>query len=301
MNKVRIIGVVGILCALIVVLFAMGRKEAEAPSKAGVMNVTASFYPLAFLAEQVGGDMVHVTNITPAGAEPHEYEPTPHDMAAIEDSRVLILNGLGLEPWGKNVVKNIDSKKTIVLSAGDDLDVMHAGDPHIWLSPSLMQNLAERIEASFREADPKNEAIYLKNLLALKDRIRALDDEYRTGLANCRLRSIVTSHEAFGYLAGDYGLTEIPIAGLSPDTEPSPTQLAEITRSVKENGSGYIFFESLSSPKLAETLARETGTKTMVLNPLEGLTPEEIAAKKDYLTEMRSNLANLQIALQCQK
>jgi len=275
----------------------MGKKVSVVSSDK--MNVVASFYPLAFLAEEIGGDKVVVRNITPTGAEPHEYEPSPRDLAEMEQSRVLIVNGLGLEPWYENAKKNIDPKKTDILAVGDGLG--NTKDPHVWLSPVFMKIMGEKIERAFTKADPKNEKYYTENLQAVQAKLDILNMEYAQGLINCEQKSIVTSHKAFGYLASDYHLVQIPIAGLSPDAEPSSKQLADIATFAKANKIGYIFFESLASPKLSETIATEIKAKTLVLNPIEGLTKEEMLQGKNYLSVMRENLANLQIALSCKK
>ncbi len=263
------------------------------------MLVTASFYPLSFLAEQIGGNKVQVFNLTPAGAEPHEYEPTSRDIAEMENSSVLIMNGLGLEPWYENMKNNINPQKTSLVVAGEGLGDTNSKDPHVWLSPALMNKMAEKIEAAFEKTDPKNEAYYRSNLQMLTEKLLILDGAYRTNLANCAQKTIITSHTAFGYMAKSYGFTQVSIAGLSPDSEPSPKAMGDIVNFAKTNRVKYIFFESLASPKLSQTIAKETGAKTLILNPLEGLTKKEISEGKNYLSVMRENLTNLQTALSC--
>lgn len=288
-----------------VLLFALinFKKPAKQPNK---LQVAASFYPLYFFAEQIGGDKADVINITPAGAEPHDYEPTAQDIAKIENSKMIILNGGGLEAWGQNLKQNINPSHTIIVVAGEVLtnqqfieDGKSIIDPHVWLSPVLAKKMADKIVQGFVEIDSKNKDYYLKNRDALKAKLDDLDNQYKEGLANCNGKSIVTSHAAFGYLADTYGFKQIPISGLSPDAEPSPKQLAEIAKFVKSNNINYIFFESLVSPKLSDTIASEAGAKTLVLNPIEGLTNEQILQGKNYFTEMQNNLTNLKIALQC--
>lgn len=243
------------------------------------LQVVASFYPLAYFAQEIGGDKVEVTNITPAGAEPHEYEPTAQDIARIEDSGVLILNGSGLEPWGDNV------KANRIVIAGEDFV---GTDPHVWLAPLLAQQMVDKIA----EAVPGNPE-------PLKEKLAALDAEFHQGLSRCATRDIVTSHAAFGYLTAAYDLRQVPITGISPEDEPSAQELAQIADFAKKNNIKYIFFESLVSPKLAQTIAREVGAQTLVLNPIEGLSDSELAQGKNYFTEMRANLSNLKLALQC--
>jgi zinc transport system substrate-binding protein len=272
------------------------------------MAVVASFYPLYYLSSQIGGDKAAVYNITPAGAEPHDYEPTAQDLARIEKSRLLVLNGGGLEAWAEDISKNIDPAATAVVVAGEGLmtgqveeDGQRAADPHIWLSPQLAQRMADRITQAFVQADPANGEYYQANAQVLNAKLQGLDAEYRQGLSDCASKSIITSHAAFGYLAAAYGLTQVSISGLAPEAEPSPQQLIGIAKFAKDNQVKYIFFESLVSPKLAETIANEVGAQTLVLDPLEGLSDAELAAGKDYLTEMRNNLANLKTALACKQ
>jgi len=299
MNK-KNIGIFIFFCVLLLFFFLWQKTWRIVPTESSEkMNITASFYPIAFLAEEIGGKKVVVRNITPAGAEPHEYEPSPRDFAEMEESKVLIVNGLGLEPWYENIQKNIDPKKTDILAVGEGLGNMK--DPHVWLSPTFMKIMAEKIERVFTKADPKNEKYYIENLQKLLTNLTDLDREYTQGLTNCEQKNIITSHSAFGYLASGYGLTQIAIAGLSPDAEPSPKQLADIATFAKANNVKYIFFESLTSPKLSQTLATEINAKTLVLNPIEGLTKEETAQGKNYLSVMRENLAHLQTALSCKK
>jgi zinc transport system substrate-binding protein len=272
------------------------------------LQVTASFYPLYYFATQIGGDKADVINITPAGSEPHDYEPTAQDMVKIETSNLVILNGLGLESWGDNVKKNIDSKKTYLTIASDGVasktlaeNGQNTTDPHIWLSPELAKTIVNNITIGFIKADPDNNQYYQDQATILKTKLDELDATYHASLANCRLKDIVTSHAAFGYLASTYKLNQIAIAGLSPDAEPSPAQLANIISKAKTDKIKYIFFESLISPKLSQTIATEINAQTLVFNPLEGLTKDELSSGQDYFTEMQNNLTNLQTALECQK
>jgi zinc transport system substrate-binding protein len=173
-------------------------------------------------------------------------------------------------------------------------------DPHVWLSPLLAKLMIDRIARGLSSVDSFNQQYYLARAETLKTKLNELDSLYRLGLAKCATRDIITSHEAFGYLAASYGLKQVAITGLSPDAEPSPRQMTEIASFAKQNNIKYIFFESLVSPKLAETIANEIGAQTLVLNPIEGLTKGEQSQGKDYFILMKENLANLEKALQCQ-
>ncbi|MFA5062173.1 MAG: metal ABC transporter substrate-binding protein [Patescibacteria group bacterium] len=259
-------------------------------------GVVTSFYPLYFFTTQIAGDKASVYNITPAGAEPHDYEPTTQDVARIEDSKLLIINGGKLEPWGDSMTASLKGSQTTVVVAGNN----GVGDPHVWLDPVLAKNEVAAILNGLTVAFPTNADYYKTNAQNLENKLDALDAEYRTGLSSCQKKDFVTAHAAFGYLAKEYGLNQVAISGISPDEEPSPQKLTEVADFVKTNNIKYIFFESLTSPKLSDTIARETGAQTLVLNPLEGLTNAEISQGKNYFTVMTDNLNNLRIALQCQ-
>ncbi|MFA6908273.1 MAG: zinc ABC transporter substrate-binding protein [Patescibacteria group bacterium] len=298
---------IGIIIACCIGVFIWITVDQTSPADTDGLQVTASFYPLYYFTQQIGGDKVSVANITPAGVEPHDYEPTAKDVARIENSRLLIVNGGGLEAWLENVRQNITPGQTTIVTAGEGLpmqEVAEGGetisDPHVWLSPVLARHMVDVIASALTEADPSNGDYYGTNAQALQNRLIALDTEYHRGLRSCTRRTFVTAHAAFHYLAVTYNLEQLAITGISPESEPSPQELASIAEFAREHAVGYIFFEELVSPKLSETVAHEVGAQTLVLNPLEGLTSQDIADGKDYFTEMKSNLTNLQTALECQ-
>jgi zinc transport system substrate-binding protein len=311
-TKIKIFLIIGILLAVLsgylVKVGVFHNVNQSNTAQSSKIQVAASFYPLYYFASRIGGEKADIINITPSEAEPHDYEPTAQDVAQIEKSKLLILNGGGLEAWADNIRENLNSVHTVIVIAGKGLinqQVMEEGedivDPHVWLSPPLAGQMVDKITGGFIKADPENARYYETNAGALKSRLRDLDNKYRQGLGNCAGHAIITSHAAFGYLATTYHFTQVPIAGLSPDAEPSPRQLAQIAEFARKNNVKYIFFETLVSPKLSETLAHEIGAKTLVLNPIEGLIKEDLAQGKNYFTEMETNLANLQTALKCKK
>lgn len=269
------------------------------------LSLTTSFYPLYFLTSEIGGDFVEVTNLTPAGREPHDYELTARDMVAIRRSKLLILNGGGLEAWENKIRENTIMKGLNVLVLKEKIQSRKKGeeilenDPHFWLSPVLASEMAELIAIEIMRVDPKNRDYYQSNLNILKTKLLNLDSAFRRELEFCEKKDFITSHKAFGYLAQEYGLNQIAIAGFSPEEEPSPRQLAEISELARQKGIKYIFFESLISPRLSEVVASEAGAETLVLNPIGGLSKEEIGQGKNYITEMEKNLENLKIALEC--
>jgi len=280
----------------------IGFRDANKSSK---LQVSASFYPLYFFSSQIGGIKADVYNVTPAGSEPHDYAPTTRDIARIENGNMLVLNG-GVEAWADRVRVNLEGTDVRVIIAGKDLlskQFVEEGavqkDPHIWLNPELAKKQVAKIVEGYIAIDSKNSAYYKNNQQLLDQKLDQLDQQYRDGLKSCQTRNIVTSHAAFAYLAEQYGLTQIAISGLSPDEEPSARQLASASNFAKENNVQYIFFESLISPKLSETIASEVGAKTLTLDPIEGIADNDIKQGKDYFTVMQQNLKSLQLALQC--
>ncbi|MDE2001776.1 MAG: zinc ABC transporter substrate-binding protein [Patescibacteria group bacterium] len=297
-----------VLAALVIAGVVALWRNAPGPAavSSGKLRVTASFYPMYYFASMVGGPYADVTDITPAGAEPHDYEPTPQDIVRIETSDILVLNGNLLEPWGDRVAAELVGTPVRVIVAGQGLadeklteNGASVTDPHIWLDPVLAKQEVQRIADGFVAADPAHGAAYQANAKMVENALDTLDRKFQAGLNSCARTDFVTSHAAFGYLASQYGLNQIAITGVSPDQEPSTQALAALTQLVKQNNIRYIFFERLISPKLADTLAQETGAQTLVLDPIEGLTASDLAQGKDYVTQMEMNLQNLRLALSC--
>lgn len=261
------------------------------------VEIVASFYPLAEFARQVGGAGVDVKTVVSPGTEPHDFEPTPHDIAGINDATVFIYNGGTLDPWAKKISSELSSKTRSL-----DMTVLlknESADPHFWLDPVIAQKEVDVIRDALAVMDPSNAQTYNQNAAAYIESLRSLDKEFSSTLSSCATREIFTSHAAFSYLAARYGLTQVSIAGLSPDAEPSARRLADLATQAKAQNIKYIFFETLTSPRLADTLSNAIGAQTLVLNPLEGLTPDEVKSGMDYLSVMRQNLANLKTALEC--
>jgi zinc transport system substrate-binding protein len=276
---------VGTAVVVVGVLAATG-CGGNASAGNGREDVVAGFYPPAFAAEQIGGPDVDVTNLTPAGSEPHDIELSVRDVEHVIDADLVLYLGDGFQPAVEEAAGD---------SQGKALDLLHGldvrdGDPHVWLDPVRYARMVETIGKTLgREAAAG----------ALAARVRALDAEYRAGLADCERHELVTSHAAFGYLAERYGLEQIAATGLSPEAEPGPRDVERVVDLAREHGATTVFVEPLVSPDLAETIAREAGAKTAVLDPLEGLTEDELAAGDDYFSVMRTNLAAIREALGC--
>jgi zinc transport system substrate-binding protein len=256
-------------------------------------SVLASFYPLEYAAKLVGDGVVEVTNLTPPGAEPHDVELTPRDVARVQDADVVLYLDAGFQPAVDDAVKAANGEVVDLLQGlrlREAVGGETVSDPHVWLDPVLYARVVQRIG---RVLDSPERAQQLET------RLRALDATFRAGLASCARRELVTSHAAFGYLAARYELEQVPLTGVTPEAEPTPRKLEEAIRRVRETGATTIFFETLVSPRVAETVARETGARTAVLNPIEGLRQEQIARGDDYFTLMRANLRALREALGC--
>lgn len=260
----------------------------EGPADDGRPMVVAAFYPLAWVAEQVAGAGVDVTDLTPEGAEPHDLELTPRDVQHVRDADLVLYLG-GFQPALDDALEGRRGT-SVDLLAGRELQTDDGADPHVWLDPRAFAGIAEQIAAAIGPGASADDLV---------SRLQRLDRSFEQGLADCRRREIVTSHAAFGHLARRYGLEQIPLTGLEPESEPGPRDLQRLVDQVEESGATTVFFEPLVSPKLAETVAREAGVRTAVLDPLEGLTGEQAAAGEDYVTVMEENLRVLTRALRC--
>ncbi len=299
MSISRILLVLGGIVAFIIIFVLLLNRQS--PEQVGIkkLKVTTSFYPLFFLAKAIGGELVIAKNLTPVGAEPHDFEPSTRDVAELEKQDIILLNGGGMEGYTNKIQANIDTKKTSIILVGQPL-MNNVKDTHIWLDPILFKKEAETITKAFISKDPLHEKRYTENMRRIVQELDVLDVEFREGLRICSQKDIITSHNAFNYLAARYGLRQIALSGLSPEQEPSSKTLAQVAAFAKEKKIGYIFFEELVNPAIADTIAQEVGAKTLVLSPLEGLTKDSEAAGKTYFSIQKENLKNLQIALGCQ-
>jgi len=265
-------------------------------------RIVAAFYPLEFIAQKVSPS-ADVTNVTPAGAEPHDLELTPGDIETLLAADLVLYLGNGFQPSLEDALEGQEAALDLLVGIeliaesaeqhghdAEEHDAESALDPHVWLDPLRFAVMAQVV------AEATGEPAAAAGLVADLDE---LDSQFRDGLAECERNVLVTSHAAFGYLADAYGLEQIALTGLSPEAEPSPRDLEQLVEDVERVGATTVFFETLVSPDIAETVARETGATTAVLNPLEGLTEEELEDGVDYFSVMRENLTALRQALGC--
>jgi zinc transport system substrate-binding protein len=345
MNVRRLIpttAVAGAVALGLTALSACSTSDAADGSDGGKLKVTASFYPMQFLAEKIGGEHVAVTSLTKPGVEPHDLELTPRQIGSLSEADyVLYLKGI--QPVVDDAIKQSGVKNTVDAATlttlenhgsevsghdhghegeeehGDEHGDEHGheedaheeeahkegdghnhgeeggADPHIWLDPVKYAEVAKGVGKSLEKADPDHAADYQKNTAALVAELGELNTAYEAGLKNTDTKTFITTHSAFGYLAERYGLTQQGIAGIDPEAEPSPARIQEIHSIAEKEKATTVFFETLASDKTAKTLAKDTGLKTGVLDPLEGITKKSQGA--DYIEVMKSNLVALQKAL----
>ncbi|MGW2515800.1 metal ABC transporter substrate-binding protein [Streptomyces sp. NPDC001617] len=288
-------------------------SQSAAAAGTGTFGVVASFYPMAFLAEQIGGGHVHVTSLTQPGQEPHDLEISARQTAQLQESdAVLYLKNL--QPSVDDAVAQSEVKTKIDAAALTSLEKHgnevggHAAshdssrneelaglDPHIWLDPVRYAQVAEGVGKAFEKADPDHAADYRKNTAALVKKLDALDTQFKDGLANTKSKVFITTHAAFGYLAERYGLTEEAINGLDPESEPSAARVKDLETMARADGVTTVFYETLVSDKTAKTIASDAGLRTDVLDPIEGITAK--SRGKDYFSVQEANLKALQTAL----
>ena len=300
-----------LLVALAMFIVGCGGEKQSVSDK---LQVAASFYPMAEFARNVAGDKAEVFVLVPDGAEAHDWEPSPSDLSRLGKAQVFVYNGV-VEPWAKQALTALSERKILAVQTGlglyeragetheeehhhHDHGCAHGKeDPHVWISPKKAIKQVERITAVLCEADAKNAKYYQDNSAKYVEQLKALDIQLTNLAKNAPRKVFVTAHAAFGHLADDYGLKQLAVNGLSPHAEPTPADLQRLIKVVQEENVRYVFFETLTDPKLAKLVADETGAEISVLDPLEGLNEEGRKNKLDYLQIMQRNIHNLQIAL----
>lgn len=315
MNHKRLLSLIVGLIAMFVIS-GCGNEEGTQTNTNEKLKVVTTFYPMYEFTKNVAGDLADVELLIPSTIEPHDWEPSPKDIGEIQDANLFVYNSEYMETWVPDLQNSVseDKVKFIEASSGINLDKgveveeeeevqahshshSHSHsfvmDPHVWLSPVLAQKEVQTITDALIEADPENKETYKKNSQTYITKLKDLDEEYRTGLGNAKKKELVTQHTAFGYLAKEYGLVQVPIAGLSPSQEPSAQKLKDLKNFAEEHDINVIYFEELASPKVAETLADEIGASTDVLSTLEGLSKESQDKGYDYIKIMENNLDTL--------
>ena len=284
---------------------ACGSGEDTPAGQDAPVRVVATTYPLEFFAGRIGGDRVLVENPVPAGGDAHSFKPTPGDLRTISAADLLVYNGLGFEPWVDAVLAAGDAPRITVQTASaegvlmldEDGDLVL--DPHVWLDPVLAAIQVRSLLEGLIEADPEGEAVYRANTDILVAELNALDERFRARLQSCARDTFITAHDAFNYFAARYGLTAVGIAGINPGAEPSPRGLGDLSTLVEDEGIRYILINPIDSRRLSDTLAKETGAKTLPLHIIQNLTPEQREQGETYFSLMNVNLESVAMTLGC--
>jgi zinc transport system substrate-binding protein len=277
--------------ALVLVSACSAKPEARGP------RVVASFYPLAWAAGSFGTE-IRVEDLTPPGGEPHELQLTARQRLDVQDAALVILLGKGFQPEVERAAKDSNGKVLVLLDRYTLLPSKEEGleaDPHIWLDPVLMGDIVGRVADALMDVDPANKDVYLREKSTVQERLIALDEKFRAQLSGCSLDTLVTTHEAFGYLARRYKLTEVGLTGVTPEAEPSARRIQQVRDAVRRGEAGAVFYEDTDEGRrIGRSVASDVGAKALPLNTLES-----DPAPKDYITQMESNLASLKDGLRC--
>lgn len=280
----------------------------QSAAKENQIHIVTTFYPMYEFTQKIVGEAATVTMMVPAGTDTHHYEPSAKQIGVLNEADVFVYATDQMETWVPDVLNTLDpSSSPVVIEAAEDISLLsheeeehveegshdghaHEEDPHVWLDPVLAQVQVQTIMASLQKADPKNKDVYEENGQAYIEELKTLDQEFEEAFEGATFRSFVTEHAAFGYLAHRYDLTQLSIAGLSTENEPSPVQLAKLDQLINEQNIEVIYRNSDSSTNIADTLAQETGIEVDILHSLESVTEKDIEAGADYLSLMRNNI-----------
>ncbi len=328
----KILFAVGVIAIIGLGIFAVSNLAQKPKNDSQKISVVTTLFPLYDFAKNIGGDKVDVSLLLPPGVEAHTFEPKPSDIVKINESDLFVYTGKFMEPWAEDIIKGVTNKDVKIVDSSLGIEMMeevegvhegeaegvhadehgdeteevgheHGGvDPHIWLDFDNNKVMVDSITKALTEKDPANADFYQKNATEYKNKLAQLDNQYKTSLAKCESKEIVYGgHYAFGYLGKRYGLAYESAYGISPDSEPSAQDLAKLIEQIKNEKIKYVFFEELVSPKVAETLAKETGAGLLLLNPAHNLTKEDFENNASFLSIMGKNLANLKTGLGCSK
>ncbi len=293
-----------LLAALL--LFGCAQPGETPPGNDGKLKVVASFYPMYDFAKNIGGERVDVSIIMPPGVSPHEFEPSPSAIRRLAEADVFIYNGAGMEPWVPNLLHGVGNTKLLAVDSSGNVELIKpqnqgdsGTDPHVWLDPVLVKKQVANIRDAFAQADPAGKDYYSANAAAYDAKLDSLDASIRLAFSSCKKTDILITHATLGYFCKEYGCTQIPIEGVSEEGEPSPAELVKIVEQAKAKKVTAVFFESLISPKSAQTIANEINGQVLAFNTVHGVTPEEEARGENYLSLMEENLVNIKKGLDC--
>ncbi len=301
-------------------------KDSQSDGRSGRLTVVATLFPLYDFARNIAGDRAEVKLLLPPGAEPHSFEPRTSDIVMLNRADIFIYTNRFMEPWAEKLLKGTQSSRLSVVDASQGVRFIEGSidgaenrkhehhrntevkdeheaqgtDPHIWLDFNNAKKMVDTIARAFIAKDPSNRDSYTRNAEAYKARLEDLDLAYQKGLSNCRKKVFVSGgHYTFGYLADRYGLRYRAAYGFSPDAEPTARNLADISKTLRREGLSHLFYEELLSPRIADTLAKETGAMLLKLHGSHNISKEEFNANRTFIELMERNLDNLMTGLQC--
>lgn len=330
MGKFRTFLILLFLLSAILLSGCTRPNDSHHQDKTGRLTVVATLFPLYDFARNIAGDKADVRLLLPPGAEPHSFEPRTSDLVMLNHADVFLYTNRFMEPWAEDLLKGMQNSRLLVVDVSRDVRFIagsidgtegrnkhqhrkqgtkddqeaHKGqgaDPHIWLDFTNAQSMVDNIAGTFMAKDPANRDFYTKNAEAYKARLEGLDSAYQKGLSNCRKKVFVSGgHYTFGYLANRYGLRYRAAYGFSPDAEPTAKNLADISKMLQREGLSHIFYEELLAPRVAETLAKETGVTLLKLHGSHNISKDEFNASRSFIELMEKNLNNLRTGLQCQ-
>ncbi|NCO88566.1 hypothetical protein AUK04_01735 [Candidatus Roizmanbacteria bacterium CG2_30_33_16] len=291
-------------------IFTVANSTQKLKKDSKRLTVVTTLFPLYDFVKIIGQDKVEVSLLLPPGVEAHSFEPKPSDIVRINKSDLFIYTGKFMEPWAEDIIKGVTNKKVVSVNSSTGIDLMkltegmpdeaHGFDPHIWLDFENNKIMLDNIVKAFTEKDPADADFYQRNVTGYKNKLDELDNQYKSALTNCKSKEIVYGgHYAFGYLVKRYNLKYLAAQGLAPDSEPTANNLMKLVEQVKKNNIKYVFYEEMTSPKIAETIAHETNAKMLLLNAAHNVTREDIDTNVSFFSIMKENLVNLKTGLQC--
>lgn len=303
--------IVAVCAVALMVLFTSCKPVDKSAGERRILVITTLF-PLYDMAGNIGGDKVEVSLLLPPGVEPHSFEPKPSDIVKISKADVFIYTGKFMEPWASDIIKSVTNKNLIVVDASGGTKMIPAVfhdadepagslDPHIWLDFDNAKIMVKNIAKAFQTKDSANSAYYEQRAENYGRKLAELDSSFRKTLATCKNKEIIYGgHYAFGYLARRYGLKYVAAQGISPDAEPTANDMANLVKQIRKDKVKYVFYEELTSPKIAETLAGETNVKLLLLNAAHNVTKEQLLHRVSFFDILKTDLENLKIGLECQ-
>lgn len=300
------------ICLILIPFIAVSSCSKKKTLQGGEkrLSIVTSLFPLYDFVRSIGSDKVDVTLLLPPGVEAHTFEPRPSDIVLINNADIFVYTNKFMEPWVDNLLKSTTSRNLIVVDSSNGINLikgtdenedLHGVDPHIWLDFDNAKKMADNICRAMTEKDPNNKDLYISNCDNLKSSLDKLDGEYRKGLTDCKYRTVIDAgHFAFGYLAKRYNLTFISAyKGFTPDSEPTPKNMAELIDKIKQSGIQHIYYEELLSPRLAQVLEQETGTKLLPLNGAHNVSRDAMQKGETFISIMQKNLESLRKGLDC--